>query len=123
MPRIIHFEIGADDPERAIDFYQKTFGWKIDKWDGGDYWLVATGPDNQPGINGGIFKKPGPIGANIVNTLDVPSVDDSMAKVTENGGKIIEQKMAVPGVGWLAYCQDTEGNAFGIMQMDKNAKS
>ena len=53
MPRVVHFEIHADDPQRAANFYQNVFGWQINKWEGPeDYWLVTTGADNEPGING-----------------------------------------------------------------------
>lgn len=120
MPRPIHFEIPADDPERAAAFYRALFGWKIDRWDGPmDYWLVTTGTDG-PGIDGGLMKRPGP-GYPVVNTIDVPSVDDFVRKVEAHGGTITAPKMAVPGVGWLAYCADTEGNVFGIMESDPDA--
>lgn len=122
MLRMVHFEINADDPERAVKFYQKTFGWEIKKWNGPvDYWLVTTGPNDQPGINGGIMKRMNPQ-ATTYNTVDVPSVDQLTKKIVENGGKVIVPKMAVPGVGWMAYCADTEGNVFGIMQEDPKAK-
>jgi predicted enzyme related to lactoylglutathione lyase len=122
MLRIVHFEINAADPERAVKFYQKVFGWKIKKWEGPmDYWLVATGPDDQPGINGGIMKREDPQ-ATTYNTVDVPSVDEFTKKIKENGGKVMVPKMAVPGVGYMAYCADTEGNVFGIMQEDPTAK-
>src|SRR5260370_7031201 len=58
MSRVIHFEIPASDPERASAFYKKVFGWKIEKWPGPtDYWLVNTGAEGTPGINGGLLKK------------------------------------------------------------------
>ena len=121
MPRVIHFEISADDPQRAADFYFKSFGWEIKKWPGSqEYWLVTTGPNDKPGINGGLFKRLRPVGH--VNTIDVPSVDDFAAKITANGGKVVVPKMAIPGVGWLVYCQDTEGSIFGITKEDKSAK-
>ena len=121
MPRVVHFEISADQPERAIQFYQSVFGWKVDKWDGPqDYWLIATGADNEPGINGGLMQRPQP-GASITNTVQVTSVDDFAARVEASDGQIVQPKMAIPGVGYLAYCQDTEGNPFGIMEMDETA--
>jgi len=121
VPRVVHFELAADNPERAAKFYGQVFGWKITKWEGPeDYWLVTTGDDKQPGINGGLMRPRGP--QKVVNTVDVPSVDEFTAKITKNGGKIVAPKMAIPGVGYLAYCQDTEGNAFGIMQSDETAK-
>ena len=121
MPRVVHFEIGADQPERAIKFYGDVFGWKTSKWDGPeDYWLITTGEDDQPGINGGIMKRPDPSAAT-TNAIDVPSVDEFVTKIAENGGKVVMPKMAVPGIGYLAYCQDTEENVFSIMEFDESA--
>jgi hypothetical protein len=120
MPRPIHFEIPADNPTRAAKFYEGLFGWKFTKWEGPmEYWIIATG-DGQPGIDGGMMKRPEP-GYPTVNTVDVPSVDEFTAKVTTEGGKIMVPKMAVPGIGWLAYCTDTEGNVFGMMEADAEA--
>jgi predicted enzyme related to lactoylglutathione lyase len=122
MPRVIHFEINSDQPERASKFYSEVFGWKIQKWDGPQpYWLVSTGDEKQPGINGGLLQRRAP-NATTVNTVDVPSVDEFTKKVTRNGGKIVVPKQAIPGVGYLAYCVDTEGNTFGMMQSDPKAK-
>lgn len=122
MPRVIHFEIAADDPERAAKFYTKIFNWKMDKWEGPQpYWLATTGSDKEPGINGAIMKRDDPK-MTTVNTVDVPKLEEYMDKVNKSGGKVITPKMTVPGIGYFAYCQDTEGNTFGIMQMDKAAK-
>src|SRR5271156_183367 len=121
MPRVVHFEITADDPERAIAFYKEVFGWEIRKWDGPmDYWMGQTGRKEQPGINGGVTRRMGP-GTAHINTVDVPSVDDFAAKIEANGGTIVMPKMAIPGVGWLAFAKDTEGIIFGVMQSDPSA--
>jgi hypothetical protein len=122
MSRVIHFELPADEPERAIAFYEQAFGWKFEKWDGPtEYWLVMTGPEDEPGIDGGLARRTDPsIGTE--NTIGVESVDDAVVKVESNGGKVLRPKSAVPGVGWLAYCQDTEGNTFGLMQWDTSAE-
>src|SRR5579863_4180665 len=120
MPRVIHFEIPADDPDRAAMFYRKVFGWKIDKWQGPqDYWLVTTGTD-APGIDGGILRRGFP-GAGTVNTVDTPSLDESVKHIESAGGKVVAPKMVIPGVGYLAYCQDTEGNTFGVLQANASA--
>lgn len=120
MLRIVHFELQATDPERAADFYREIFGWTIQKWSGPeDYWLITTGDDSQPGINGGLMKRRGDI--NFVNTVDVPDIDEWIQKVTRHGGQIVVPKMAVPGVGWLAYAKDTDGNVFGMMQTEAAA--
>lgn len=126
MPRVIHFEIHAESPERAIKFYQSIFPWEFTKWQGPvEYWVVKTGPDDQPGINGGLMKRMGTIDGTAVIayvcTVDVPSVDESAAKAKSAGGTIVVPKMAIPGIGLLVYCKDTEGNIFGIMQADPTA--
>jgi predicted enzyme related to lactoylglutathione lyase len=121
MPRVAHFEIPVDDPERAASFYEEVFGWKIKKWEGPvEYWLVSTGEAPEPGIDGGLTRR-GEI-ATTVNTIGVPSVDEFTEKITASGGKIVVPKMAIPSVGWFAYCADTEGNIFGIMQDDPDAR-
>ena len=120
MPRVIHFEIHADDPGRAVRFYKKVFDWKIMKWKGpSDYWLVTTGEDTQPGINGAIMHRTNK--GTTYNTIDVPSVDEFIQKIVKAGGKVVTKKTTVPGVGYMAYCKDTEGNVFGIMQADPSA--
>jgi predicted enzyme related to lactoylglutathione lyase len=120
MPRVVHFELTADDPERATKFYQDVFGWKINKWDGPqDYWLVTTGAAGEPGIDGAIMRRME--GASVINTIDVESVDGAVAKITASGGTVVAPKMSIPGVGYFAYCLDTEGNTFGVMQQDTSA--
>ena len=123
MERPVHFEITADNPERAVKFYTKVFGWEIKKWEGPiEYWMVMTGPKEQPGIDGGLMRRSPPITTGTVNTVGVASLDESIKKVVDSGGKVVRPKSAVPGVGWFAYCADTEGNIFGMMQPDTSAK-
>jgi predicted enzyme related to lactoylglutathione lyase len=127
MPRVAHFEIYADDPERAVKFYTGVFGWQVKKWEGPmDYWLVMTGKD-EPGIDGGIVKRQQPRTGKdgliaYLCTVGVDSVDTFLEKVTAQGGTVVQPKTPVPGVGWLARCMDTEGNIFGLMQDDPLAK-
>jgi len=126
MPRVIHFEIHAENPERAIKFYGDVLGWTFNKWDGPmPYWLVITGPDSQPGINGGLMPRQGTIDGQAVIayvcTVDVPNVDQYAQKATAAGATVVVPKMPIPGVGWLVYCKDTEGNIFGMMQNDPGA--
>ena len=126
MPRVIHFEIHAAQPERAIKFYSGLFGWQFNKWDGPmPYWLVITGPDGQPGINGGLMPRQGEIDGQAVIayvcTVDVENIDQFTQKATTGGAQVVVPKMPIPGVGWLVYCKDTEGNIFGMMQNDPGA--
>ncbi len=129
MSRLIHFEIHADDPERAMNFYRELFGWQFTKWDGPmPYWMIVTGPDGQPGINGGLMKRMGPpptVGQPVNAfpcTCYVDNVDASFAKAVALGAGVALPKMPIPGVGWLAYIHDTEGNILGLMQADPTAQ-
>ena len=123
MPTIVHFDLPADDPERAKEFYEKLFDWKFNKVPMSvPYYLIET-KDSQgnPGVGGGMGKRMLP-GQTISNYIDVPSVDEYIAKVKSLGGNIVTPKTAVPGWGYLAICVDTENNTFGLWEEDKNAK-
>jgi predicted enzyme related to lactoylglutathione lyase len=120
--RVIHFEIPADDPQRAVDFYTRVFDWTFQKWAGPqDYWLITTGASQEPGINGGLLKRQHP-GMSTVNTVQVTNLDQTVAQIEKAGGHTVVPRMAIPGVGHLAYCSDTENNVFGVMQPDAEAK-
>jgi len=122
MPRVVHFDISADDPGRALRFYREVFGWKAQKWNGPfDYWLIKTGEPNEPGIDGGLARREH-AGDSVTNFVDVTSVADISTRIVVNGGKIVQPKRTIPGVGYLAVCLDTEGNLFGIMQRDESAR-
>lgn len=128
MGRVVHFEIHAEDPERARAFYEAVFGWTLQKWAGpAEYWLIVTGADNQPGINGGLLRRQGsppaadqPV-SSFVCSVEVDSVDDAVSRATAAGGTVAVPKMAVPGVAWLAYIKDTEGNVLGVTEPDTAA--
>ncbi len=123
MNRVIHFEIQADNVDRAKNFYQKVLGWKIEqamkKEEGGmDYWTITTG-DAGPGINGGMYPRPQEKEKKFYLydcTITVPNLDQAIKAVKENGGTITSEKMEIPKVGWFASAKDTEGNKFGLMQ-------
>lgn len=120
MARPVNFELSADEPERAARFWSEAFGWRIEKWQGPeDYWLITTGAPSEPGIDGALMRReqrPEWSGPATVNTLAVPSVDEALCRVVAAGGHVVADKMAVPGVGYYAYCQDTEGNTFGVKE-------
>jgi len=86
-----------------------------------DYWLANTGDNKEPGINGAVSAKD-ELHPTIVNTIDVPSFEEAVKKIKAAGGQVIGPKMTVPDVGYMTYCKDTEGNIFGIMQTDPQAK-
>lgn len=128
MPRLVHFEVHAADPGRMIIFYETLFAWKFQQWGNQEYWLITTGPDGEPGINGGLLRRRGPAPAEgqpvnaFVCTVDVPSVDAVVERLAPAGGTVAVPKMAVPGVGWLAYVKDPDGNIVGVMQADATAR-
>lgn len=114
MSKVIHFEIPADDPQRAIKFYKAVFGWEIQKWGQVDYWLVSTGPEDEPGINGAIMPKNG---NQIRDTISITSFEEFAKKIEGQGGKMLTEKMLIPGMGFNGMFKDTEGNEFGIIEI------
>ncbi len=124
MPRVAHFEIYTDNPEAVQSFYREIFGWNFQKFEGGpvEYWLITTGPDDQPGINGGMTRPREGQNPGTLNTIAVASLDQTIKAIEQRGGKICVPKMAIPRVGWLAYAEDPAVNVFGIIEPDTNAK-
>jgi uncharacterized protein len=133
MPTIVHFEIPADDIERAKKFYTELFGWKIEKLLGMDtgnsssssdmeYWMITTTDEKgNKALGGGMMKRKMPQQPNI-NYIGVESVDEYASKVEKIGGKVVLSKMAVPGMRYFAVCLDTENNAFAIWESSESAK-
>ena len=137
MPTIVHFEIPADNLERAEKFYKDLFGWKIEKLHSStddnqltsaatgqpiEYWIITTTDDKgNKAIGGGMMKRQMPE-HHITNYINVPSVDEYSRKVERSGGKVVAPKHAVPTMGYFALCLDTENNAFAIWESNENAK-
>lgn len=124
MNGLNYFEIQVDDPEQAIAFYQTVFGWQFTKLDMPiDYWLIQT-----DGLHGGMLKRPIPLakdahGANaFVSSVQVADFDSAQATIIAAGGKTVLEKFAVIGKCWQGYFTDTEGNTFGVYQVDAGAK-
>jgi predicted enzyme related to lactoylglutathione lyase/uncharacterized protein YndB with AHSA1/START domain len=116
MPKVVHFEIPADNPPRAIKFYEKVFGWEVEKWDGPiDYWPVKTGEDYEIGINGAIM--PREFGELVRGVISVDSYDEYAAKIEREGGKMLTEKMKIPDIGYNGNFQDPEGNILGILEV------
>jgi predicted enzyme related to lactoylglutathione lyase len=121
MGRLSHFEITADDPERAAAFYRKAFGWEFNDWGGPfKYLLATTGPKDQVGIDGAIMPRHETKQA-VINMISVDNWEQGAKAVKDAGGKVLGDKQAVPGQGYFAYCRDTEGNAFGIFEANSSA--
>jgi predicted enzyme related to lactoylglutathione lyase len=128
---VVHFEVHADDPERCAKFYTEVFGWKVTKWDSPamEYWMVETCAKDAPNaINGGIMRRTtarpnvGTPMAGYVCTLVVDDFDKKVEEVVAHGGAVAMPKFALAGMAWQGYCVDTEGNTFGLHQVDVHAK-
>ena len=120
-----YFEIQAEDMNRASRFYEDLFGWRFTKAEGlpVEYWRIETG-----GSRGGLLKRPAKTpppecGTNaFVCSIEVEDFDDTARKIISRGGQIALPKFAVQGTCWQGYFIDTEGNTFGIFQVDDKAK-
>jgi predicted enzyme related to lactoylglutathione lyase len=126
MFNVVHFEIPADNVQRAQKFYGELFGWKIEKLTAPmpmEYWLITTGAEKgeMGELGGGMMQRQAPQ-QQITIYIDVPSVDAYVDKVQKLGGRVCYPKMAVPGMGYFAVCLDPENNGFGIWENDPQAK-
>lgn len=121
MNRFVHFELATDHLEKTVQFYRNVFGWQIQKWEGPvDYWLVTTGDESTPGINGGLMPT-SPEFRGTINTLGVEDIDAALAKVQMHGGEVVLPKDTIPGVGYQAYIKDNTGIIIGLHQADPSA--
>lgn len=115
------FEIPADEPARAREFYGKLFGWKFNPLPQmADYSHIDTG-GAEASPDGGLMRRMHP-GHSITTYVSVPSISRAVAKVSKLGGLIVRPKTAVAGMGYLAICQDTESNVFALWEMNPKAK-
>lgn len=125
MNTIAYFEIQADEPEAAVDFYRALFGWRFtrDEHLPIPYWRIET-----DGIRGGLLKRPAPTpppasGTNaFVCSVEVADFDAVASAITGRGGLVALPKFAVPGVCWQGYFVDPHGNTFGLFQPDPSAR-
>jgi len=118
MSGTFQYELLAQDPERAVRFYRDVFGWKAEAWPGPwKTWLITAGPDANSSAGPGSATRPNPLGWG-VNTVQVDSLEETSARVLAAGGLIIEPAFRLPGIGWYSLCADSEGNRFGLMQVD-----
>jgi predicted enzyme related to lactoylglutathione lyase len=126
MPRPVHFEIHASDPTGLVGFYADVFGWTITHIPSLNYWTIDTGTGE--GINGGLMRRHGPAPAAgspvnaFVCSLGIDDVDASVARALVAGGTLALAKMTIPGVGYVAYVKDPDGNILGLHQADRAAK-
>ena len=110
---VVHWELWSEDPEKVSDFYSKVFDWDINHIAEMDYRMVSTG--GEGGINGGIMQpKQGPWPGKLAFYIDVDDLDAYAEKIRAEGGKIVVDKMDVPGVGQLSLFEDPDGRVLGM---------
>ena len=116
MSKIVHFEVPAKDTGRATQFWGSLFDVQFQTFEEPtEYHMFQN--DDQTG--GGIYpQQQGETG--LITYFNVDDIDSARQKVRELGGKV-EEKEAVPGMGWYARAEDTEGNSFSLWQSDENA--
>jgi len=124
MDRVVHFEIPAENLERAKKFYSDNFGWKLNQLgpEMGNYVLVHTGPTDAEGmpqdrafINGGLMPRD-PSASSPVLVIAVADADQAVEKVKKSGGRLVGEILDIPNVGRYARVQDTEGNVIGVIK-------
>lgn len=113
------FAIHADDVQRRRRFYEAVFAWRFEPWGPPDFYLIHTGDDAKPGIQGLLHKRQEPRGAGGPNCFECSIAVDDIAAVTAaiqpNGGRIIMDRVPIPTVGVLTKFEDSEGNVLGAM--------
>ncbi|HZE68658.1 MAG TPA: VOC family protein [Pyrinomonadaceae bacterium] len=124
MPNDVkHFSINADNVSRAKTFYEQAFGWKFTPWGPPGFFLVRTGTETEPGLEGSLQGRREIVEGKPIYgfecSLGVDDIDKTVAAVEANGGKIVMPKFKIPTVGTLIYFEDTEGNIVGAMQYEK----
>lgn len=112
---VVHFELWSKNPAKISEFYSKVFGWDVNHMPEMNYRFVDTGGDD--GINGGIMQpQEGPWPGNMALYMHVDDLGPFRKKIVAAGGKIVVEKMDIPGVGSLCLFEDIDGRVMGMWQ-------
>lgn len=112
---VVHFELWSKNPAKISEFYSKVFGWNINHIPEMNYHMVETG--GEGGINGGIMQPDdGPWPGNMAMYMQVDDLAPYRKKIVEAGGKVVVEKMDVPGMGSICLFEDTDGRVLGMWQ-------
>lgn len=124
--RVVHFEIPADDTDRAQKFYGEAFGWSIAAAPGMNYALLGTVPVSgqgvpiEPGgINGGMMRREG-MWTHPIVVIETDDIEAALARVEQLGGTVARGSLPVGPIGFAAYFTDTEGNLMGLFQPSRS---
>ncbi|MFZ0323807.1 MAG: VOC family protein [Actinomycetes bacterium] len=120
MSKIVHFEIPADDLQRAAAFYAEVLDWEVSPFGEQPYWLVRAGEPAELGADGALIGR-ADLHQHPILIAAVTDLDDALRRVQAAGGQVVQGKLPVPATGWSAYFVDSEGNTVGLFQTDLNA--
>lgn len=125
MDKVVHFEIPADDLERAKKFYSGAFGRGLQDYPEMNYVIATTMPTDENripkesgAINGGMMKRNQTVTAPSF-AIDVVNLDAAIEKVKAAGGTMLGDKITVGTMGFMAYFKDTEGNVLSLWETAK----
>ncbi|GAB4138664.1 MAG: hypothetical protein Tsb009_06990 [Planctomycetaceae bacterium] len=125
MDRVCHFEIPYSDKNRAVEFYQKVFGWQIQDAPGDmPYSFAITTPVDEQmmpekpgGINGGMYQRGDEGGSKSpVVVMEVDSCEQRVKDVEAAGGSLVMGPTEIPNMGIYAQVKDSEDNIVGLWQ-------
>ncbi|MBX4197594.1 VOC family protein [Candidatus Saccharibacteria bacterium] len=136
MSPVVHFEMGYNDKDRMVKFYETAFGWKAQPMgpEMGNYVVAQTAETDEDGmvktpgnINGGFYQKTEnqlSLAPSVVISVD--DIKQAVEEVKKAGGKILGGMTAdgqrtmepqmIPGVGLWVSIEDTEGNRVSLLQ-------
>lgn len=114
------FEIPVNDLERAKSFYEKVFGNPMQVADMGAMrmaWFPME--DSTYGASGSLAKAEGYVPSHSGTTVyfSVTDIEATLAKVQENGGKVLVPRTDIGEYGVIAHFEDSEGNRIGLHSM------
>jgi len=120
MSKIVHFEIPAADPDRAAAFYRDVLGWEVSRFGEMPYWLIRAGDATEPGADGALLGRD-ELHRSPVIIAAVSDIDAALIRAGTSGGRVVQNKLPIPGMGWSAYFVDSEDNTIGLFQTDESA--
>ena len=118
---VVHFEIVGKDAEKMQSYYSELFGWEIENFGSGPttYGLVnreANTNEDGIGIGGGVGGGPEGYEGHVTFYVEVPSVEEALAKAESLGGSRTMGPDQVPGGPVIGLFTDPEGRTVGVVE-------
>lgn len=110
---ITHIDIPVSDLAAAQDFYSGLFGWQISAPPGFKDYPMWQAPNK---ISGGGLAPRDESSTQPRSYVEVDSIDETLAKVTESGGTVVMEKSPISETSWWAIFADPDGNHIGLYE-------